>query len=274
MVRIDLTIPSLGGKFADIRDNLPGDSFNWSWVRPLSQVNFLAIHHSGGPDTQTPTDIANYHVSNNGWGGIGYHFLIGKDGIVYYVGDIGSARANVANLNEQVIGICLVGNFMGGKEPTLEQLDSTQKLCDFFIREYPDLSNVTSWEAVRGHKELPNQATTCPGDSWNLWKGKLFGASSLQNTAASESEDSGYLKSQVDNLQTSLASVNQQVISLQEAGAEKDRLINELKFRLTVSVRQQTEAGEQSESEEKLSILGFLILLYKFIFPPRKEALA
>lgn len=174
MAKTDLNILSLASKFIDIRESLPGDSFNWSWVRPLSQVKYLAIHHSASPDTQTPIEIANYHTRSNGWGGIGYHFVITKDGTVYYVGDIATARANVANLNEQVIGICLVGNFTSGRVPTAEQIDSTHKLCDFFINNYPDFSGINSWEAISGHKELPGQATTCPGDDWPSWKTKVI----------------------------------------------------------------------------------------------------
>lgn len=173
MAKTDLNIPLLGSKFVDLRDPIPGDSYNWSWVRPLSQVKFLAIHHTAGPDTQTPTEIANFHINSNGWGGIGYHFLIDKNGTVYYVGDISTARANVANLNDQVLGICLIGSFISGKEPTSAQLDSAHKLCDFFINNYPDLTNLSSWDQVRGHKELPGQSTTCPGDNWPGWRPRL-----------------------------------------------------------------------------------------------------
>ncbi len=170
MARTDLNIPTLGRSFVDYRDPIPGDSYNFSWVRPLSQVNYLAIHHTAAPDTQTPDEIANYHINNNGWGGIGYHFLIDKNGLVYYVGDISTARANVANLNEQVIGICLIGNFTQGRAPTQQQLDSAHKLCDFFINNYPPLTNVNSWDKVRGHKELPGQSTACPGDNFTNWR--------------------------------------------------------------------------------------------------------
>ncbi len=174
MAKIDLTIPSLAEKFVDLRDPIPGDSYNWSWTRPLAQVKYLAIHHTAGPDTQTPQQIANFHVNSNGWGGIGYHFLIGKDGMVYYVGDISTARANVANLNEQVLGICLIGSFINGKQPTPQQIDSTRKLCDFFINHYPALVNVQSWDAMRGHKDLPGQSTACPGDNWPQWRSEII----------------------------------------------------------------------------------------------------
>lgn len=183
MARIDLTIPALGSKLVDLRTTLAGDSFSWSWERPLSQVKYLAIHHTAAPDTQTPQEIANYHIQHNGWGGIGYHFLISKDGIVFYVGDISTARANVSSLNEQVLGICLIGNFVGGQEPTNEQINSTRTLCGFFINSYPALSNVGSWEAVKGHKELLGQATACPGATWETWKQKIIQRPPVANSA-------------------------------------------------------------------------------------------
>lgn len=178
MAKIDLTIPSLENKFSDLRSTIPGDSFNWSWTRPLAQVKYLAVHHTAGPISQTPQQIANFHINSNGWGGIGYHFLIGNDGTVYYVGDISTARANVANLNEQVLGICLIGNFTNGNNPSTAQLDSLHKLCDYFINNYPALSNVKSWDAMRGHKDLPGQATACPGTDWPTWRQKVINSGS------------------------------------------------------------------------------------------------
>lgn len=265
MAKTDLTIPALGNKFIDYRDLLPGDSYNWSWERDLSQVNYLAIHHSGGPDTETPENIANAHITNNGWGGIGYHFLIAKDGTVFYVGDIGTARANVANLNEQVIGICLVGNFTQGRLPSNEQLDSTHKLCEFFILNFPDLTGVKSWDKVRGHNELPNQSTNCPGETFSTWRTQIVEgvttAEEIREISVEDDKKVQGLKSQIDSLQTSLASLNQQVFFLQEALVERDRLINQL--------RSQPTSGNPQDTT--LTIVDALINLYRFVFPPGKE---
>lgn len=328
MAKTDLTIPVLGNKFVDYRDPIPGDSYNWSWVRPLSQVNYLAIHHTAGPDTQTPEQIANYHINNNRWGGIGYHFLIAKNGTVYYVGDISTARANVANLNEQVLGICLIGNFTAGRVPSNEQLDSAHKLCDFFINNYPDLSNVNSWDKVRGHKELPGQSTTCPGDNWPSWRIQIVEGVSLgpevppppagpvSNRGAQVSElyrlvlgrdpdmgglqtytngpmsidqimhsmvestehqdlirlakDAPILKSQVDGLQTSLASVNQQLISLKVTISEQEAEISRLK---SLQPSQPVQPIQPPEAPDNtLTLVGALINLYKFILQPRKDS--
>lgn len=333
MSKIDLNIPSLGNKFVDLRDPIPGDSYNWSWVRPLNQVSYLAIHHTAGPATQSPTEIANYHINNNGWGGIGYHFLIAKDGTVFYVGDISTARANVANLNEQVLGICLIGNFTEGRVPTNEQLDSAHKLCEFFINNYPDLLNVTSWDKVRGHKELPGQSTTCPGDNWPSWRIQIVegidsapednttpppvppvsdrGAkiTELYRTVLGRDPDMGglqtytngpmsieeilkalvysqehqnliqngkkapVLESQINSLQTSLASINQQLISLKEALQEREQEINRLKaVVIPVPVQPQPQPKEPVQPPDtSLTLVGALINLYKFLFPPRKD---
>lgn len=256
MSKIDLTIPALGNKFIDLRDTIPGDSYNWNWVRSLAQVNYLVIHHTAGSDTQTAEEIANDHINNNGWGGIGYHFLIDKDGAVYYVGDISTARANVANLNEQVIGICLIGNFTG-KEPTAQQIDSAKKLCDFFINSYPDLPNVNSYDSVLGHSELPNQSTPCPGDTWSSWKAKIITSPSAQFLPTES------LLQQVESLQNSLALINGQFINLQQNLAEKDKEI--------VALRSNWDE-EQNKKDQTLTIIQALVNLYKFVFLPGKVA--
>ena len=80
------------------------------------------------------------------------------------------------------------------------------------------------------------------------------------------------LESQVDSLQTTLASLNQQVIILQEAVQERDQKIGELERQL--SQYNQTIVEEASTPEHidtSLTIVGALINLYKFAFPPGKN---
>lgn len=326
MARTNLSISALGNKFVDLRESIPGDSFNFSWVRPLTQVNYLAIHHTAGPDTQTPNEIANFHINSNGWGGIGYHFLIDKNGVVYYVGDISTARANVANLNEQVLGICLIGNFTQGRSPSNQQLESAHILCDFFINNYPPLTSVNSWDKVRGHKELPDQATACPGDNWPAWRIQIVeGLGSIPEVSPSQppatdrgahitelyrlvlgrDPDMGGLQtytngplsideilrsmvssqehrllienakkvptlvSQISGLQTSLASINQQLFSLRDALQQREEEIARLKS-APPPVVVQPAPEPPSTPDNTLTLVGALIKLYQFLFPPRK----
>lgn len=70
------------------------------------------------------------------------------------------------------------------------------------------------------------------------------------------------LESQVESLQTTLASLNQRVYVLQESVQEKDQEIAELTNRLV----QQSEGAPVAGSDNTLTIVGALINLYKFIF--------
>lgn len=260
MAKINLNIPSLSDKFVDLRDSLSGDGFNWNWQRPLSQVEYLAIHHSATQINYTPEQIAQDHITKNGWGGIGYHFVIDKDGIVYYTGDISTARANVANLNEAVIGICLIGNFTDNESPTPQQLQSTHNLCEFFIN-YDNLPNIKSWDKIRGHKELPNQSTNCPGDNWPSFRIQIV-------EGVNDKTDTDALQSQIDNLQTSLASVNQRVIFLQETLQQREQEILTLKAVSQVTI----PTLPPPHIDHTLTIPQALVKLYTTLLPPGKES--
>ncbi len=77
------------------------------------------------------------------------------------------------------------------------------------------------------------------------------------------------LESQIENLQTTLASLNQQVIILQEALQEKDQEIAELEMKLVQG--SQTTSQQQMYKDDTLTIAGLLINLYKFLFQPGKD---
>jgi len=168
MADTPLYIPILeeSKKFTDYRKGIWGYSYNWSWVRKWTSIKYVVIHHSVTNPTANSKDDVDYIArihKNNGWGGIGYHFVITKDGMVWYVGDISTARANVANKNEMVIGICLVGDFTK-YNPSDEQIVSAHDLSKFLINDVLALTNLKDWGSMVGHKDL--QATQCPGTYW------------------------------------------------------------------------------------------------------------
>lgn len=173
--------PDLKGyKFDDFRNDIWGDSFNWDFNRSLNQVVKLAIHHSVTEQKGTPREQAEYIAQlhkTRGWAGIGYHFVVASDGTVLYVGDIGQGRANVANNNEKVIGICLVGDFTKQLQ-TAHQILATKRLCEYFMTQFPALVNINSWDDVIGHKEAVmwagSEATACPGSNWKSAGDSLY----------------------------------------------------------------------------------------------------
>lgn len=85
-------------------------------------------------------------------------------------------------------------------------------------------------------------------------------------------------ESQIENFQTTLASLNQQVIILQEALQEKEQEVAELEMRLVQSSQENAPAVKLSSQQIKLkqdkalSIAGVLVKLYQFLVPPRKDA--
>lgn len=161
MADTPIHIPELGDRFVDYRIPIWGNSFTWSWERPITQVKYAVIHHTVTSRDASPDAIAALHKAR-GWDGIGYHFVIPGSGFVYYCGDISTARANVANMNEQVLGIALCGDFT--KElPTDEQIDSAHKLVKWMI-DVASIPNIKDWESMVGHQDL--KATACPGSSW------------------------------------------------------------------------------------------------------------
>lgn len=88
------------------------------------------------------------------------------------------------------------------------------------------------------------------------------------------------LQSQVLSFQTTLALLNQQVITLQEALQERDQEIAELEMKLgnyplAVPESDNIPVPEmQPHTDNTLTLVGLLINLYKFAFQPGKDSSA
>lgn len=168
---VNLTIPSLGDKFQDYRQGIPGDSFGWGPLITATNIDAFTFHHSVTKQTakidgnwKKEADlIANLHL-NQGWGGVGYRFIICSDGTVAYVGDLSRGGSAVANHNDHMFSACFVGDFT--KElPTAAQVHSAHLLAKHFLFNMPQYPNLSQWSQIKGHKDF--MATACPGSNWN-----------------------------------------------------------------------------------------------------------
>lgn len=178
-MEVNLQIPTLGDNFQDYRQDIPGDSFTWGPVIEADKVRYFAFHHSVTEQTakndgnwEAECDlIANEHLAE-GWGGVGYRFIICSDGTVAYVGDLSHGGSAVAGNNDIIFSACLVGDFT--KElPTAAQIDSAHKLQNWFVNNMPQYPLIDSPDAIIGHKDavellnLPGATpTACPGPAW------------------------------------------------------------------------------------------------------------
>ncbi len=116
--------------------------------RPLSAITHIAIHHSL-TKTGSAESFARYHVNDNNWPGIGYHFVIGKDGIVKWCHDLEVRSYHVGNSNRIAVGVCMVGDFRS-QELLEKQLKPTLALVKWLMRELSvPIDNV--W----GHSQFP-----------------------------------------------------------------------------------------------------------------------
>ena len=141
-------------KFRDERATLTKHPTKKFPTRSLSKITTIVIHHSL-TKSGTAKAFSNYHVQTNGWPGIGYHFVIEKDGDIVWCNDLEARSYHVGNSNEFCVGICLVGDFRT-QEPTDEQMESVFKLSKALMEDL----NITS-EFVKGHSEMK-------GYSWKL----------------------------------------------------------------------------------------------------------
>lgn len=148
-------------RLVDDRMSISGDSYYWYQVdENLSRLKYFVIHHSVTGNNATAEDLAQIHL-RQGWSGIGYHFVITRDGVIHYVGDLGTWRANVGGLNDCVIGVNLIGDFRNGNTPSDAQYNAANVLYREFVADgrFPGIKGPN---AVKFHREL--NATACPCD--------------------------------------------------------------------------------------------------------------
>lgn len=126
----------------------------------------IVLHHTGSPedDDLSAEDIHDLHQSM-GWAGIGYHFIIRKDGTIERGRPQHLIGAHAYGENSHTIGIHLSGNF-NVASPTKKQIEAASRLIAWLTEEY-DLNIITGEddpkEVIVGHRDL--MATACPGDN-------------------------------------------------------------------------------------------------------------
>ena len=92
---------------------------------------------------------------------MGYHFYIMADGTIYQCNKLETISYHVGYANDSCVGICLAGRFMDGALPPDKQFAAAAQLVAYLAQKL----NVRL-ENVKGHKELPETGTACPGSDW------------------------------------------------------------------------------------------------------------
>jgi hypothetical protein len=151
----------------DLVGRLPHNPAQAYPTRPLSDIRYLVIHHTGAPVELGPHPIAREHIEQNGWPAIGYHFVIDADGRRYRTQDLTVVSFHAAQFNPAAVGIALTGDWSLA-EPPLVQLVATATLLAELCA---DLGLPLA--AIRGHREMV--PTGCPGEPFlSRWKPRLI----------------------------------------------------------------------------------------------------
>ncbi len=169
------------------------------WPPVFQTVQKLVVHHTAGANNEsgfaaeaTIRSMYHYHAVTQGWGDIGYNFLIDAAGVVYkgrhshapgstvdtITGENAVAQgvtaAHAFGYNSGGVGVAMLGTYstVDAAEATKAALKSlliskakahgldTAKQALFTS---PVNGTQATFENVPGHQEVPDNATECPG---------------------------------------------------------------------------------------------------------------
>lgn len=146
-------------------EGLTIEEMNFHFREPLlvrPKTDMIVIHHVGIPDGDTSAAAIHRAHLANGWAGIGYHYVIRKNGVIERGRPLAVVGAHAYGENYHTVGINVTGNFE--KEvPTDAQMKSLTELVTALCRIYHiDPGPAT----IVGHRDV--NSTDCPGK--NLYR--------------------------------------------------------------------------------------------------------
>ncbi len=166
------------------------------WPTRYTKSNKIILHHDGNARNLVPKNVKQaktwiqgiyyYHaklVGGNGWGDIGYNYLVDPWGNIYQ-GRIGTDKiikgkrhsviaGHTYGQNTNSIGICLLGNYQLNRKPTLRSL---KKLGEF--AGHKAIKHKFATKRIYGHRDFANRPrgrnyTACPGKNFYRKRGYL-----------------------------------------------------------------------------------------------------
>lgn len=126
---------------------------------PLEQAyQTVVIHHSvimeNNDDVATLLEIQQAHRNDRGWADVGYHYFVGREGIVYEGRDIRVRGTHTAGFNTGSVGVCLLGDYTS-QLPTERQIRGAEGLINWLAQRL-ELTHLAA-------HNMFNTTTLCPG---------------------------------------------------------------------------------------------------------------
>lgn len=124
-------------------------------MRPINRIILHCSATAEGKD-YTVADIDQWHKAR-GWQGIGYHYVVYRDGSIHNGRPIEAVGAHTSGYNKDSIGICYIGGVDANGKPkdtrTPEQKKALRELVVKLKEQFPNAT-------VHGHYEFAQKA--CP----------------------------------------------------------------------------------------------------------------
>ena len=127
----------------------------------MRKINQIVIHCADTPEGIyfDSNDIRKWHIEENGWTDIGYHYIILLDGTLELGRKVEVQGAHVSGFNTSSIGICYIGGKgrNGKGKDTRTDVQKTQLigLLKSLKIQYPNAE-------ILGHRDFPNVTKECP----------------------------------------------------------------------------------------------------------------
>jgi hypothetical protein len=121
----------------------------------------------GRPGAEKVAEITRWHVEQNGWSDIGYHFVIDRDGKVFSGRPLWRSGAFEPKVNATGVGVCLIGGYGSNATDqflthyTQAQDDALRMLIGKLKDKLPGIKKIT------GHNDYSTKG--CPGFKVKRW---------------------------------------------------------------------------------------------------------
>ena len=137
-------------------------------MEPRKSTDYIVIHCAATKASMDIglTEIRKWHVQDNGWRDVGYHYIIRRNGEVELGRSIRDTGAHAAGYNHKSVSVCMVGGMAEDNSAennfTAQQWTALLDLVKQLKSNYPDAD-------VIGHNEISEKE--CPSFDVQKWKG-------------------------------------------------------------------------------------------------------
>ena len=150
------------------RANITETNLRFANLTERAQTNLIVIHHTGAEIDASAEQIHDWHL-NQGWSGIGYHFVVRKNGTIERGRPEWAVGSHAYGENSHTIGIHLSGDFMQAY-----LTDQQIEMCSMLVAMLCEKYNITTDNKhIVGHCDL--MSTDCPGTNLYSQLGTIIG---------------------------------------------------------------------------------------------------